>query len=287
MPSRTTANESSLNATASMLADRLEGHLPAQVGIVLGTGLGDWATEALQDACTIPYADIPGLPEAGVHSHAGALIAGRLGGHSGGINVLALSGRVHLYEGYEPADVVAGVRLLGLLDVPAVVLTNAAGAINPLFNSGSLMLITDHLNTTGFSPLRGPNVDAWGPRFPDMSRVYDPGLMDLTLAAATEIGLRLERGVYAQVLGPQLETPAETRALRHMGADAVGMSTVMEAIALRHMGVRVLGISCLTNQNLPDCMEEATLEAIVATANASAADLGRLLEAVALKLEEQ
>jgi len=159
-----------------------------------------------------------------------------------------------------------------------VVITNAAGALNPQFDAGGLMAITDHINFTGRSPLAGPNVDEWGDRFPDMSRAYDAGLRDLTLDTARELGIRLERGIYIGVTGPNLETPAETRAFRILGADAVGMSTVLETIAARHMGLDVLGISCLTNKNLPDCMAETSLEEVIATANAAAGKLARLLD---------
>ena len=252
---------------------------PVRAGVVLGTGLGSW-TQSLQDTCTIPYADIPGFPRATVPGHAGSLVYGTIEGRG----VLALSGRFHLYEGYSPADVCFGVRVLARLGVDALVLTNAAGAINPQCDAGSLMCITDHINATGVSPLTGPNVEAWGPRFPDMSSVWDPNLRALALEQALRLGIRLERGVYIQVPGPQLETPAETRAYRMLGADAVGMSTVLEAIAARHMGLRLLGISCLTNKNLPDCMAETSLEEILAMAARSGEALSRLLSAIVAAL---
>lgn len=262
-------------------AEHLRATLPEvpETGVVLGTGLGDWA-HRLQGAVTIPYADIPGFPVSTVEGHAGALIAGRAAGRL----VAVLAGRFHLYEGYDPAQVCFGVRALALLGIKTLVLTNAAGALNPQFEAGSLMLVTDHMNFTGHSPLRGQNVDAWGPRFPDMSQVYDPQLRDLAMQAAASQGIRLERGVYVQIMGPQLETPAETRAYRALGADAIGMSTVMEAIAARHMGLRLLGISCLTNKNLPDCMAETSLEEVLRMARASGDNLGRLLDAVMGKL---
>jgi len=173
-----------------------------------------------------------------------------------------------------------GVRLLAGLGVRTLVVTNAAGALDPHFSPGGLMRITDHLNLTGQNPLTGPNDESLGPRFPDMSRAYCPRLGEIADRAALGLGLRLERGVYAGVLGPNLETPAETRMLRLLGADAVGMSTVTEVIAARHLGLSVLAISCLTNRNLPDCMAETTIEEVLATARAAEGDLARLLAAV-------
>jgi purine-nucleoside phosphorylase len=178
-----------------------------------------------------------------------------------------------------------GIRILGMLGVKRVVLTNASGAINPDFSVGNIMVLSDQINMTGENPLRGTNIEDWGPRFPDMSAVYDPSLQTAALEAGTSCGLRLEQGTYVGVLGPSLETPAETRAFRLMGGDAVGMSTVVEAIAARHMGLEVLGLSCLTNRNIPGCMEETSFEAIVEQAERTAGDLGRLLEALIPKLE--
>lgn len=268
-------NQQLVEGATEYLRARLPLTPPAKAGVVLGTGLGSW-TQVLQNACAIPYSEIPGFPRSTVPGHAGALICGTIEGRG----VLALSGRFHLYEGYSPAEVCFGVRVLARLGVGALVLTNAAGAINPQCDAGTLMCITDHINATGVSPLTGPNVEAWGPRFPDMSVVWDPDLRTLALAQALRLGIRLERGVYIQVPGPQLETPAETRAYRRLGADAVGMSTVVEAIAARHMGLRLLGISCLTNKNLPDCMAETSLEEILVMAARSSEALGRLLAAV-------
>lgn len=242
------------------------------IGLVLGTGLGPLA-DGLQELCRLPYESIPGFPHSTVESHAGALTLGSLAG----IPVWTLQGRFHLYEGYSPAEVCMGVRTLALLGVRTLIMTNAAGALNPQFAAGGLMLVTDHMNFTGQNPLTGPNVEAWGPRFPDMSAVYSPRLRGLALEAALEAGIRLERGVYIGVTGPCLETPAETRAYRLLGADAIGMSTVLEAIAARHLGLDLLTISCLTNQNLPDCMAETTLEAVIAKAGEACGTLARLL----------
>lgn len=259
---------------ARLVRNRLGAVEPGSVGIVLGTGLGGFA-DTLTEA-RIPYAEIPGFPVSTVQSHAGALIQGRVGGRQ----VLALCGRFHLYEGYDPKDICLGVRTLAALGVGTVILTNAAGALDPRFCVGDLMCIADHLNWTGRTPLSGPNRDEWGCRFPDMRQVWSPRLISLAMETALTLGIRLEKGVYLQTPGPQMETPAETRAYRMLGADAVGMSTVIEAIALHHMGVELLGISCLTNKNLPDCMEEASLETVIARATEGGERLSRLLGAL-------
>ncbi|MGE4535978.1 MAG: purine-nucleoside phosphorylase [Desulfovibrio sp.] len=245
------------------------------VGLVAGTGLGGIAA-AVADRREMATADIPGFPFSTAPSHAGKLAYGTVGGRP----VALLSGRLHLYEGYAPAEVAAGVRLLAGLGVKMLLLTNAAGALDPHFQAGGLMRITDHINLTGKNPLVGPNDEATGPRFPDMSKAYSPRLGEIADKKALSLGIRLERGVYAGVLGPSLETPAETRMLKLLGADAVGMSTVTEVIAARHAGMEVLAISCLTNVNLPDCMAETTLEAVIATAQQAEATLTRLLAAV-------
>ncbi|WP_028586721.1 purine-nucleoside phosphorylase [Desulfocurvus vexinensis] len=260
-------------------ADFIRAGLPAphaaRIAVVLGTGLGAWA-DGLAEVASFDYAAIPGFPCSTVQSHAGKLTAALVGE----VPVWVQRGRFHLYEGWSPAEVCMGVRTLAALGVSRLIITNAAGALNPQFDAGGLMLITDHINFTGANPLIGPNQDAWGERFPDMSRIYDAGLRDLALERARELGIRLERGVYIGVSGPNLESPAETRAFRLLGADAVGMSTVLEVIAARHMGLAVLGISCLTNKNLPDCMGETSLADVIAQAEAAAGRLSRLLGAV-------
>ena len=246
-----------------------------QIGVVLGTGLGEWTSE-LQDPLIIPYEQIPGFPRSTVQSHSGRLLQGRIKQAS----VLVLQGRFHLYEGYSPEQVCSGVRLLALLGVKTLVITNASGALNPHFDTGSIMLINDQINMTGHNPLMGPNVDSWGPRFPDMSQVFCPDLQRMVLEKALSLGLRLEKGVYIGVPGPPLETPAETRTYRRLGADAIGMSTVMEVIAAKHMGMKILGLSCLTNKNSPDCMAETSLEEIIEQAQKTGTDLNRLLSAI-------
>lgn len=265
--------------TAGRATDWLRNALPCgfrpKAAVILGTGLGqaDWN---LTGETVIAYGDIPGFPCSTVPGHAGSLAAGVLSG----TQVLVWRGRFHLYEGYTPAEVCMGVRASALLGAEVLVGTNAAGALNPLHSPGELLAISDHVNLTGESPLAGPNVDAWGPRFPDMSRVYSPHLLKIADEKAMKLGIRLEKGVYAGVRGPQLETPAETRMLRMLGADAVGMSTVMEVIAARHMGMEVLGLSCLVNKNLPDCMAEVTLEEVLEVAGKAGEKLGRLVTAV-------
>jgi purine-nucleoside phosphorylase len=212
------------------------------VGIVLGSGLGDFASR-LADAVSIPYGEIPGWPASAVIGHAGRLVVGTLAGR----RVAALSGRAHIYEGHDFKTVTFATRVLGTLGVPILVLTNAAGGINTTLTPGTLMLIEDHINLMGGNPLTGPNEDRFGPRFPDMTDVYSPRLRAKADETALANGLQLGRGVYVALHGPSYETPAEIRFLRTIGADAVGMSTVPEAIAARHMGIEVLGISCISN----------------------------------------
>lgn len=211
------------------------------VGVVLGSGLGAFA-DALDEAVAIPFAEIPHFPASTVAGHGGALVLGR----SGGLPVAVMKGRVHHYEGYRLPEVVFPVRVLGRLGVKALVVTNAAGAINTLFAPGELMILEDHVNLLG-NPLVGPNEEALGPRFPDMSEAYDRRLRDVAEQACRAVGIGHHRGVYVAMTGPSYETPAEIRMARVLGADAVGMSTVPEVIAARHMGLRVVGLSCLTN----------------------------------------
>jgi purine-nucleoside phosphorylase len=213
-----------------------------EVAMVLGSGLGSFA-DGLQDAVTIPYAEIPNMPISNVSGHAGNLVFGRRCDKA----VVAMQGRAHLYEGHSPDEVVFGVRLMASLGADTLVVTNAAGGINPSFGAGDLMGIVDQLNLTGTSSLLGPNDERFGPRFVDMTNAFDPSLLEVADAVACRLGFQLRRGVYAGLLGPAYETPAEVRMLRKLGADAVGMSTVLEVLAARHMGLRVLGISCISN----------------------------------------
>ncbi len=271
--------QNAVSGIRKRIGDHCTGDATPTLGIILGTGLGGLA-DAVRVHATVPYADIPDFPRSTVQSHAGQFLFGTLGG----LPVVLQQGRNHLYEGYQPDDVCMGVRCMAALGARTLIVTNAAGCLNPQWQAGDLMVIADHINTTGRSPLTGENHDAWGLRFPDMSRAYDPALRELAMRSALNIGIRLESGIYAGVCGPQMETPAETRMLRMLGADAVGMSTVMEVIAARHMGLRVLGFSCLTNKNLPDCMEEAPLEQVIAMATRSGTNLARLIENVVAQM---
>lgn len=211
-------------------------------GIVLGSGLGDYA-QNMDIACEVSYQEIPGFPVSTVQGHDGKFLFG----YVKNIPVVLMKGRVHYYEGYSMEDVVLPVRLMGLLGADTLILTNAAGGINRTFRPGDLMLITDHISIAVPNPLRGENIDELGVRFPDMSRIYDPRIQKLAQETAKQQGISLKEGIYIQCSGPSYETPAEIKMFECWGADAVGMSTVCEAIAARHMGMRVCGISCITN----------------------------------------
>jgi purine-nucleoside phosphorylase len=234
-----------LDEAATLVRSRTP--LRPAVGVVLGSGLGAFA-DALEEARVLPFGEIPHFPASTVDGHRGALVVGLCRG----VPVAVLKGRVHFYEGYRLDEVVFPVRVLGRLGVRTLVLTNAAGAINPAFAPGDLMVIEDHVNLLG-NPLLGRNEDELGPRFPDMSEAYDRRLRDALEAAGRAAGARVHRGVYVAMTGPSYETPAEIRMARVLGADAVGMSTVPEVIAARHMGTRVAGLSCLTNMAAGVC----------------------------------
>jgi purine-nucleoside phosphorylase len=226
-----------------------------RVAVVLGSGLGDFAA-SLGDPVVMPYSTLPHWPVSSVVGHEGTLVVGTVRGR----RIAALAGRSHLYEGHSPATVTFAVRALGVLGVNTLILTNAAGGVNTGFSQGALMVIDDHINLSGGNPLVGANDDRFGPRFPDMTEVYSSRLRTIADASARTIGVSLPHGVYAALLGPSYETPAEIRYLRTIGVDAVGMSTVHEAIAARHMGLEVLGISCITNMAagvLPQPLEHA------------------------------
>ncbi len=227
-------------AAAGLLRERIGG--VADVAVVLGSGLGDFA-DALTDAVTTPYRDIPNWPASAVIGHAGKLVVGDLAGR----RVAALSGRAHFYEGHELRTVTFATRVLGLLGIKRIILTNAAGGINLSFEPGTLMVMDDHINLLGSNPLVGANDERFGPRFPDMTEVYSKRLRGIADEAAAARKVAVAHGVYVAVHGPSYETPAEIRFLRTIGADAVGMSTVPEALVARHMGLEVLGISCITN----------------------------------------
>jgi purine-nucleoside phosphorylase len=231
---------SQVSEAAEVIASRIR-EVP-RIGVVLGSGLGDFA-ESLTDSVSIRYVDLPHWPASSVVGHDGRLVVGLVGGRT----VAVLSGRSHVYEGHDMRTVTFPVRALGVLGVKTLILTNAAGGVNTGFTQGALMVIDDHINLMGGNPLVGANDERFGPRFPDMTDVYSRRLRRLADDVGSECGATLPHGVYAGLLGPSYETPAEIRYLRTIGADAVGMSTVPEAIAARHMGLEVLGISCITN----------------------------------------
>jgi purine-nucleoside phosphorylase len=250
-----------------------------EVALILGTGLGALAA-GIQVEHVLGYDEIPHLPAATVASHEGRLLFGRLAG----VPVVAMQGRYHHYEGHSLQQVALPVRLLHELGARTLVLSSAAGGMNPLWRAGDLVLLADHINLMGSSPLVGPNLDELGPRFPDMSQPYDAELQELAAQTALELGIRLHRGVYAAVAGPNLETRAEYRMLRLLGADLVGMSTVPEVIAARHLGMRVLAVSIVTDLCLPDALEPTDIDTIIACAAAAEPGLARLVTAVLRKL---
>jgi purine-nucleoside phosphorylase len=241
--------------------------------IQLGTGLGDLAAQ-VKPAIILPYSEIPNFPCSTVSSHQGNLIVG----HLHGTPVIILQGRFHCYEGYSSKEVAFPIRVLSLLGVRTLILTNAAGGLNPAFAPGSIMIFRDHLNLLGDNPLRGENVEAWGPRFPDFSVPYTPELIKIAQESADTCGLdKVVTGVYACIPGPSLETPAETRWLRGCGADAVGMSSIPEIIVARHAGMDVLGLSVISNVNDPERMQPIILEEIIAAASMVEPQLARLI----------
>jgi purine-nucleoside phosphorylase len=251
-----------------------------RVAVVLGSGLGAFAGE-LSGRAEIPYASIPHWPQSTAIGHAGKLVFGRLGE----TDVAAMSGRVHLYEGYTQEQVVFGVRVLARLGVRVFVFTNAAGGINPSYGRGGLVLISDHINLQGSNPLTGPNDDSLGPRFPDMSEAYSAALRKLAKEVAGELGLSLSEGVYAAMLGPSYETPAEIRYLRAIGADLVGMSTVPEVIAANHMGARALAISCVTNMAAGMLPQKITHAEVLETGEMVRGTLVEFLKALLPRIE--
>jgi purine-nucleoside phosphorylase len=260
-------------------AGRLRKSGVPDVAIVLGSGLGDFA-DALSDAITTPYAEIPNWPASAVVGHAGKLVLGSLGGK----RVAALAGRAHFYEGHDLRTVTFATRVLGLLGVKTLILTNAAGGINLSFTPGTLMVIDDHINLLGSNPLVGANDDRFGVRFPDMTNVYARRLRDLADAAAGARGVRVTHGVYVAVHGPSYETPAEIRYLRIIGADAVGMSTVPEALVARHMGMEVLGISCITNPAAGVLPEPLHHDEVMEVARRVKGEFSSLLEGIIERL---
>jgi purine-nucleoside phosphorylase len=254
--------------------------LVPEVGLILGTGLGGLAREIAVEA-EVPYGEIPGFPLSTVETHAGKLLLGRLGGRP----VVAMQGRFHRYEGYDLQQVTFPVRVMHALGARTLVVSNACGGMNPLWGPGDLVLLSDHINLLGDNPLVGPNDERLGPRFPDMSAPYDPELRALARTVALELGIVLREGVYVAVPGPNLETRAEYRMLRAVGADVVGMSTVPEVIVAGHQGMRTVGISIITDQCLPDALEPADIGRIIATAGRAEPHLTRLVTTLVERLD--
>jgi purine-nucleoside phosphorylase len=264
---------------AAVRAVRARTALAPDVGIILGTGLGALAGEIRVEA-SILYAELPGFVRPTVESHAGRLLLGTLEGR----RVVALQGRFHRYEGYSLREATFPVRVMRALGATILVVSNACGGMHPLWNRGDLVLLADHINLLGDNPLVGPNDDRLGPRFPDLSAAYDAGLRALARAAALARGILLREGVYVAVAGPNLETRAEYRMLRALGADVVGMSTVPEVIAAVHGGMRVLGLSIITDRCLPDALEPASVEQIIAAARAAEPQLTGVVRGVCAQL---
>jgi purine-nucleoside phosphorylase len=245
------------------------------VGLLAGTGLGDSFGE-VEIAMSLGYGEIPEFPRSTVQGHRGRFLFGRLAGHT----VMAMQGRFHYYEGYGMEQITLPIRVMQLMGVKTLLIVNAAGGINPAFVVGDMMVIADHINLTGNNPLIGPNIDEWGPRFPDMTAAYDPELISLAETTGLREGMGLKKGVYAGLSGPSLETRAEIRFLRGIGADAVGLSTIPEVIAAVHGGLRVFGVSVITNMNLPDNPIPCSVDDIIAVAERTTPKLRDLIKGI-------
>ena len=256
--------------------------LRPRIGLILGSGLGAFA-DALADATRVPYSQIPSFPRSTAIGHAGQMVLGK----AGKVAVAAMQGRVHLYEGYSAHEVTFPIRVFGRMGVRAVILTNAAGGINLKFGQGALVLIKDHINLQGTNPLSGPNDDRFGPRFPDMTQAYSKSYRKAAQEEAAKLGMPLEVGVYAALLGPSYETPAEIRYLRTIGADLVGMSTVAEVIAARHMGIQVLAISCVTNMAAGILDQPLSHQEVMETGEKVRGQFEALLQAVLPRIEAE
>jgi purine-nucleoside phosphorylase len=267
------AYRAAVDAAAELIRTRTA--LRPRIGIILGTGLGALARE-IDVETSIAYDEIAGFPLSTVESHQGRLLIGRIAG----VPVVAMQGRFHIYEGYTAQQVTFPVRVLATLGVDTLLISNAAGGMNPLFHRGDLMLITDHINLQGVNPLMGPNENEWGPRFPDMSEPYDVELRAIAERNALDLKVKLQQGVYVSVVGPNLETKAEYRFLRLIGADAVGMSTVPEVIVARHMNLRVAALSVITDECFPDALEPVSIEDVLAAAAAAEPKLTAIMKGI-------
>ncbi len=268
-----------INNAADFLASRIP--VSPRIGMITGTGLGD-LTEKMDIDFRIPYKQIPNFPTSTVQGHKGTLVLGKISGK----RVIAMEGRFHLYEGYTPHEITFPIRVMARLGIKYLFISSAAGGLNSGFKTGGLMVVTDHINMTGTNPLIGPNMEVFGPRFPDMSRAYDPDLIDIARKKARDKKIPLNDGVYVGITGPSLETPAETRFLRMIGADAVGMSTVSEVIAGAHCGLKIMVIVVITNINLPETIKKVSIEDIIATANLAGPTLSALWESIIAELHE-
>ena len=251
-----------------------------RIGLILGTGLGKLA-EKIDVQHTIPYDSIPHFPVSTVESHQGRLLVGTLEG----VPVVCMQGRMHVYEGYSAREVTFPIRVVAGLGIECLLITTACGGMNPAYRRGELMLLSDHINLQGVNPLVGPNVDAWGPRFPDMSEPYDVALRDRAKQIADDHAIKLHEGVYVSVLGPNLETKAEYRFLRTIGADVVGMSTTPEVTVARHMDLRVMAIGVITDECFPDTLQPVTLEEVLEAAGIAEPNLTTIMSEVVVSLD--
>jgi len=258
-------------------ADFLASKVPTspQIGMITGTGLG-LLTDKMHVDFRIPYEEIPHFPRSTIAGHKGTLVCGKLANKP----VMAMEGRFHVYEGYTPEEITFPVRVMSKLGINTLLISSAAGGLNPEFEPADIMIVKDHINLTGRNPLIGPNLDEFGPRFPDMSQVYDPDLIKLAREKATEAKIPLKEGIYVGIVGPSLETPAETRFLRMVGADAVGMSTVPEVIVGVHCGLKIMVIVAITNVNIPEAMGKTSIEQVIATAEKAGPKLSLLWEKI-------
>jgi len=262
-----------IQSTADFLASQMT--ISPQIGMITGTGLGN-LTDKIEVDFRLAYEDIPNFPHSTSMGHKGTLVCGKLADKS----VIAMEGRFHIFEGYDPQQIIFPIRVMAKLGIKSLFISSAAGGLNPQFEPADLMIVTDHINLTGHNPLIGPNLDQFGPRFPDMSKVYDHHLITLAQSKANEIGIPIRQGVYVGIVGPSLETPAETRFLRLAGADAVGMSTVLEVIVGVHCGLRIMAVVAITNVNRPERMEEISIEQVIATAQKAGSSLAVLWEKI-------
>jgi len=262
-----------LKESVNYIKKRTDGFKPL-VGIVLGTGLSDSLN--ITARFSIPYTDVPRMLPSTTAGHKGCFLFGRIEN----VNVVCMQGRLHFYEGYDLKDITYPIRIMGLLGIKFLIVTNASGGLNPSFSARDIMVITDHINFCGENPLRGENIEELGERFPDMCEPYDKKLYLKALEIGAKQGIILKQGVYVWVCGPSMETPAETRMLRQIGGDAVGMSTVPEVIVARHMNIRVLGLSVISNVNKPDCMQPAPIEMVIENAHLASPKLALVIKGI-------